>query len=165
MDLWKKYSPQIYFHLLLNVIVAFCITLSSYYHIPLSGFNDHFIYLIHFLILQFSFFGILYFLNINKYIFYAIFPVLYICLSLLAFYKYSQDIIISKSLIEAIFETSLLVSVDLFSIYFVIYLLIIILFLLLIFRQYKKLEINQVKSPLLFIALFGGFVFYYNWKI
>ncbi len=112
-------------------------------------------YVIHFLILQFSFFGILYFLSLNKYIFYTVFPILFISLSLLAFFKYSQDIIISKSLIEAIFETSLLVTLDLFSIQFITYTLVIATLLFLVFRQRKKVNINQLKSPLFILACLG----------
>lgn len=155
MNLFKKYKQQIYFHLLLNLIVALCITLSSYYHVPLSGFKDYFIYFIHFLLLQFSFFGILYLLSINKYMFYIVFPILFISLSLLGFYKYSLDLSVTKSMIEAISETSLLVSVDLISIPFVAYILFVCFVLYFIFKRYKKLQINQLKSPLIFVAILG----------
>jgi len=154
MNLFKKYKCQIYFHLLLNLIVALCITLSSYYHIPLNGFKDYSIYFIHFLLLQFSFFGILYFLSINKYVFYIVFPILFISLSLLGFYKYSLDLSVTKSMIEAISETSLLVSVDLISIPFVTYVLFVGLVLYFIFKRYKKLQVNQLKSPLIFVAIY-----------
>jgi len=117
-------------------------------------------YILHFIILQFSFFGILYFLSLKKYIFYIGFTILFSCLSLLAFFKYTQDIIVSKELIEAIFETSLLVSVDLFSSYFIIYILITVAALALIFYQYKKIKVNQLKSPLLIIAFFGILSFF-----
>lgn len=160
MKLLTKYKQQIYFHLLLNVIVAFFITLSSYYHIPLNGFNDHLIYIVHFVILQFSFFGFLYLLSIHKYIFYVSFTLLFSSLSLLAFFKYSQDIVISKPLIEAIFETSLLVTLDLFSIYFVLYIVLVIAVLYFIFNKYKNLTINQLNSPLLVLSIFGIIAFF-----
>lgn len=155
MNLFKKYKQQINFHLFLNLIVALCITLSSYYHIPLSGFKDYSIYFIHFLLLQFSFFGILYLLSINKYVFYVTFPILFISLSLLGFYKYSLDLSVTKSMIEAISETSLLVSVDLISIPFIAYVLFVFVVLYFIFKKYKKLQINQLKSPLIFVAILG----------
>ena len=137
------------------MIVAFCITFSSYYHIPLSGFKDYSIYFIHFLLLQFSFFGILYFLSINKYVFYIIFPILFISFSLLGFYKYSLDINISKHLVEAIFEVSLLVSVDLISVRAILLILVLVLLLIFIFRQYRKVSVNQLKSPLILFAVIG----------
>lgn len=160
MNLFRKYKRQIYFHIILNLVVALFITLSSYYNIPLSGFKDHFIYFIHFLLLQFTFFGILYFLSINKYVFYISFTILFVGLSLLSFFKYSQDIIISKQLIEAVFETSLLVSIDLLSFYVIIYFIVILVVLFLIFRQYSNLKIKQLKSPLLLFAFFGILTFY-----
>tara|TARA_R110002073_G_scaffold40547_5_gene115120 strand:+ start:238782 stop:240263 length:1482 start_codon:yes stop_codon:yes gene_type:complete len=145
---------------LLNICVAIFITLSSYYHLPLNGFEDRFMYVVHFLILQFSFFGILYFLSINKYVFYSTFPILFLSLALLAFYKYTQDIIISKSLIEAIFETSLLVTVDLIYFYFILYILIAIAVLVFLLKKYQKLKINPLKSPLTVLAILGICSFY-----
>ena len=155
MNRYKKYKKQLYFHLFLNVIVAFFITISSYYHIPLNGFKDYSMYILHFIILQFSFFGILYFLSLKRYVFYIGFTILFSSLSLLAFFKYSQDIIVSKELIEAIFQTSLLVSIDLISIYFIFYILLIIFVLIFIFRLYNRITVNQLKSPLLLLALLG----------
>ncbi|MCF6280126.1 MAG: phosphoethanolamine transferase [Flavobacteriaceae bacterium] len=94
-------------------------------------------------------------MSINKYLFYATFSVLFMSLSLLGFYKYSLDISISKHLIEAIFEVSLLVSVDLISIPFIGYLLFIGVVLYFIFKQYKKIVVNQLKSPLIILAFLG----------
>ena len=157
---FRKYKQQLYFHLLLNFIVAICITLSSYYHTPLVGIKEYSVYFIHLLLLQFSFFGILYFLSINKYIFYIIFPLLFIPLTLLGFYKYSLDINISKHLIEAIFEVSLLVSVDLISLRVFLLFLLLLLLLLLIFHFYNKISVNQIKSPLILFATLGIFTYF-----
>ncbi|PHR73193.1 MAG: hypothetical protein COA67_03235 [Lutibacter sp.] len=121
----------------------------------MSGFKDYLIYFIHFLLLQFSFFGILYFLSINKYIFYVGFSILFISLSFLGFYKYSLDLSVTKSMIEAISETSLLVSVDLISIPFIAYVLFVGLVLYFVIKKYKKIKVNQLKSPLIILAILG----------
>ena len=165
MNFFNKYRGQIYFHLFLNLIVGLFITLSSYYHIPLSSFKDYSIYFVHFLLLQFSFFGILYFLSINKYIFYTVFPIIFLSLSLLGFYKYSLDITISMHLIEAIFEVSLLVSLDLISIYSLLLIAVLILILFFVFRLYTRIKVNQLKSPLIILAILGIFTYFIIEKI
>lgn len=147
------------------MIVAFSITLSSYYHIPLSGFKSYTIYFVHFLLLQFSFFGILYLLSINKYVFYTIFPILFLSLSLLGFYKYSLDITISMDLIEAIFQVSLMVSLDLISGYTLLLIAVFLLILFFIFRLYSRISVNQLKSPLLFLAVIGVISYFIVEKI
>ncbi len=73
MELLKKYKPQIKFHFILNLVVVIFITFSSYYNLPLNYISDYLIYFIHLLILQFTVFGFLYILSINKYVFYIIF--------------------------------------------------------------------------------------------
>ncbi len=145
----------------MNVIVGFFITLSSYYHIPLSGFKDYSIYFIHFLLLQFSFFGILYFISVNKYVFYSLFPLLFTILSFFGFYKYTLDLSITKSMVESIFQTSLLVTVELITLPFVGFILFIGLVLFLIFKQYRKIKINQLKSPLTLLAILGVATYFF----
>jgi lipid A ethanolaminephosphotransferase len=58
-------------------------------------------------------------------------------------------------MVEAIFETSLLVSVDLISIPFITYLLFVGVVLYIIFKKYKKVNVNQLKSPLIILAILG----------
>ena len=157
--LFSKYKRQIYFHLLLNLITAISITYASYAHLPLNGFKDYSIYFIHFLLLQFSFFGVLYFVSLNKYVFYIVFPILFFVLSGLSFYVYTQDIVVSKYLIESIFQTSLLVSVELFSVNLIIFSLALIVLLYFIFKQYNKIGVSQLKSPLLILAILGLFTY------
>jgi glucan phosphoethanolaminetransferase (alkaline phosphatase superfamily) len=88
-------------------------------------------------------------------VFYTVFPILFIALTALSFYKYSQDIIVSKNLIEAVSQTSLLVSLDLISIRLVLGFIIVIILLYYLFKLYKKVTINQLKSPLTIFAILG----------
>ncbi len=63
-------------------------------------------------------------------------------------------------MIEAIMETSLLVTVDLLSIQFVLYIAFISFVLFFIFRSYKKIKINQLKSPLMIFAIIGVLTYF-----
>ncbi len=63
-------------------------------------------------------------------------------------------------MVEAIFETSLLVSVDLVSIPFLIYLFSVGLMLYFIFKKYKNVKVNQLKSPLIVLAVLGIATYY-----
>jgi glucan phosphoethanolaminetransferase (alkaline phosphatase superfamily) len=88
-------------------------------------------------------------------VFYTVFPLLFIVLALLAFYIFSQDIVVSKHLIEAILQTSLLVSLDLISISLIIGVIGVFLVLIYILKQYSKINANTLKSPLFPLAFLG----------
>ena len=162
----KKYKAQIYFHLFLNLIVGVFITFASFSHIPLYDFKDHLFYFSHFLMVQFSVFGFLYFLSINKKLFTFIFPILFIFFSIIAYWIYSQDITISQSIIQVSLETKPDIVLDLISIPFILYILISIIVVFFVFKFYKKVTINQWKSPLIVIALIGilTYFFFENYK-
>lgn len=159
MEAIKKYKSQLFFHLLLNLIFGIFITLSSYYNLPLNDFKGRFYYLIHFILLQFSIYGYLYFLSINKYIFRFVFPIIFILLSTIAFWVYTQDIVISKSIIQASIETKPDILIDLISFPLFLYILLILIITFFILKLHSRLEINQLKSPLLLLALLSFFSF------
>ena len=77
MEKIKKYKHEIGFHALLNVIVSFFISLSSYVHIPYGGVKGAFVYIIHFVVLQFTLFGFLYVYSLSKTFFRLTFPILF----------------------------------------------------------------------------------------
>lgn len=121
MEIIKKYKPQIIFHLILNIIVVIFITFSSYYHIPLYYISDYSSYFIHLIILQFTVFGFLYIMSLNKYLFYSIFPLLFTIYSMFAYWVYVQDITMSDSIIQAVIETKPDIAIDLITFPFVVY--------------------------------------------
>ena len=100
MEKIKKYKHEIGFHALLNVIVSFFISLSSYVHIPYGGVKGAFVYIIHFVVLQFTLFGFLYVYSLSKTFFRLTFPILFTILSALAFWVYTQDITVESTVIE-----------------------------------------------------------------
>ncbi len=160
MESLKKYKPQILFHLLLNLIVGLFISFSSYYHLPLNYFSDYAIYLIHFLILQFTVFGFLYILSFYKYLFYSVFPLLFFTYSMFAYWVYTQDISISYSIVQAVLESKPDIAFDLFSTQLIFYILVVIIVLFYLLKQYSKLKFNQLTSPLFFLALIGVVTFF-----
>jgi lipid A ethanolaminephosphotransferase len=166
MEVLKKYKHQILFHFLLNSIVSLFITLSCYYHIPVYKFKDFSFYAIHFIVLQFSVFGILYFLSLNKYLFKIVFPILFLGFAAIAFWIYTLDIAISGSIVQISLETKPDIVVDLISIPLIIYMILAVLSLILIFRFYTKLTFNSIKSPLTILAILGisGYFLVENYK-
>lgn len=156
----KKYKTQLYFHLLVNLLIAIFITLASYVHTPLSGFTSYTAYIIHFLLLQFTLFGFTYLISLNKIIFKIVFPALFIVLSLFSYWVYTQDVSITKSLIQAVFETNFDIASDLITIPFISYALLSFLALIFVLKKYNKLELPSIKSPLLLLSIIAILVFY-----
>ncbi len=160
MEKLKLYKKQIKFHLILNLVFGIFITFSTYYNLPLKYFSDYLIYFIHFLMLQFTVFGFLYILSINKYIFYATFPPLFIFYSLFSYWVYTQDITVSGSIIQAAIETKMNIAIDLISLPLLLYFFLIIGVLIFIIKLYNKLHINQLKSPLILFSIIGILTFF-----
>ncbi|RXP45875.1 phosphoethanolamine transferase [Lutibacter sp. HS1-25] len=156
----NKYKSQIYFHLIVNSLVGVFITFSSYYHLPLNYISDYSIYFIHFIILQFTVYGFLYLLSINKYLFYLTFPVLFFIYALFSYWVYVQDISISYSIVQPVIESKLDIALDLITTPFIIYSLIALLIIIYILKLYRNLRVDQLKSPLLILALIAIATFY-----
>lgn len=160
MEILKKYKKQIVFHLLLNLAFTVFITLASYYHTPLDSFKDYINYFAHFLLLQFSIFGFLYLITSHKYIFYTIFPTVFIGCSLFAYFVYTQDISATKSIIQSVLETKLDIAIDLITFPFFLYLFAVLCSLFFIIKSYRKLNINPIKSPLFLLSILGIISFF-----
>ncbi|MBP8791643.1 MAG: sulfatase-like hydrolase/transferase [Lutibacter sp.] len=160
MKIIKKYKSQINFHLILNFIVGVFITFSSYFHLPLNYISDYSIYFIHFLIIQFTLFGFLYILSLNKYIFYLGFSFFFIVYSLFSYWIYTLDISVSDSIMQAILESKLDIAIDLFTVPFLLFIVIVLVVLYYILNQYKKLNVNQLTSPLSVLAIIGIALFF-----
>jgi len=160
MENLKKSKSQIIFHVVLNLLVGIFITFSSYYHLPLNYVSDYSIYFIHLLILQFTFYGFLYVLSINKYVFYTIFPIFFFIYSMFSYWIYAQDISISYSVIQPVLESKFDIAIDLITTQFIVFGLIVVLVIIYILKQYQKLKITQIKSPLLVLALIAIISFF-----
>lgn len=160
MELLKKYKSLLYFYVLLNVLTGIFITLSSYIHIPLFAAEDYFYYGVHFLLMQFSLFGLIYLLSFNKYVFYILFLPLFFLLALAAFWGFTQDISISAGVIQASLETKKDIVFDLISWQLIAYIILIVLVILLMIRQYKKIEVPKFNYLFVVLSLLGFGVFY-----
>jgi len=160
MDLIKKYKSQFIFHLIVNSFIGVLITFSSYYHLPLNNTADLFFYGAHFLTAQFTVFGLVYLLSLNKYIFNTIFPFFFISHALIAFWVYTLDISITDSIIHASLETKATIVFDLISFPIVLYFLVSLFVVLLILKLYAQLKVNAFKSPLMLVAVLAilGFI-------
>lgn len=160
MDTLKKYKPQIIFHVVLNLLVGVFITFSSYYHLPLNYLSDYSLYFLHFIILQFTVYGFLYILSIQKHLFYSIFPLFFFIYSMFSYWIYTQDISISYSIVQPILESKLDIAFDLLTTQFVVFALIVLLVIVFILKQYQKFKIHKTKAPLLAIAIFAIISFF-----
>ncbi|MGQ7946801.1 phosphoethanolamine transferase [Flavobacterium sp. WC2509] len=157
MEAIKKYKKQLYFHFILNFYFGIFITFASFSHIPLNDFKDHIYYFSHFLAVQFSVFGFLYFLSLNRLVFTIAFPLLFVLYSIIAYWIYFQDIAISQSIIQVSIETKPDIILDLITIPFILYILCSIIACIIILKIYFKIGINQLKSPLILFAVIGIF--------
>lgn len=153
------------FHIILNIVFALCITLSSYVHIPLSSTEGKLMYFVHLCVIQASFAGVIYFLSLNKFVFKVVFSTLFLVFSFIAFWVYTINISISGALLEATFTTKSYIIKDLFSLELILYILAMVLVLWFILKQYKKLKPRRgilffAPISVLLIALF----FYADYK-
>ncbi|GAA4234078.1 sulfatase-like hydrolase/transferase [Postechiella marina] len=148
MNTLKKYKKIIVFHLVLNILFALFITVSSYYHIPLNSVKSKFMYFIHLCIVQGTFASILYFLSLNRAIFKVLFTTLFFILGCISFWTFSINISTSATLIEAALTTKPYIILDLISVQFVLFLVMLLVVLKIIFKLYKSVK------PLQGISLF-----------
>jgi lipid A ethanolaminephosphotransferase len=155
MEVIKKYKGQLYFHLTLNLVFALFVTCASFVHIPLIGYSDHFLYFLQFILIQFSVFGFLYFLSINKLLFSIVFPILFIVFVTASFWVYVQDIAITKNIIQVSLETKSDIVTELITFPFILFQFFALLFALLIIYFHTKIKINQLTSPLIYFAIVG----------
>ncbi|RKE98795.1 phosphoethanolamine transferase [Ichthyenterobacterium magnum] len=158
---FKKHKKQILFHLFLNSCFLLCITLASYIHIPLSGFKDRLMYFVHILLLQFTVAGFIYFLTLNKWLFRVVFCPIFFLLSLFSFWVYTQDISITNTLIQSVFETKASIVSDLLSFQYILFMLLIIAVLIALNIIYNKVKPVSINIPFVVIAL----VCIYTFKI
>lgn len=148
----KPHMKVIQFHMLVNTCFILCISLSSYIHIPLSGFKDHLMYVIHLFLLQSTVAGFIYIISINKWVFRIGFNSLFFLLSIFSFWIYTQDISITKSLIHAVLETKISFGLDLITIPLIMFVLVILFVLFIINYKYNNLPYKKFNSLLFFIS-------------
>ncbi len=139
----QEIKGNIKFHFLLNVFVVLFITGASYYHLPLNGFKDTLIYLIHLVLLQFSVAGVLFFLSLNKYVFLFLFSFLYIIYGLFGYGIYAMDISVTASLLDAAFQSKFYIVKDFFSVELFVYLFLMLISLVIILKKYNKVDTSK----------------------
>ncbi|MBT8262757.1 MAG: phosphoethanolamine transferase [Bacteroidia bacterium] len=150
MEKLKRIKPVIVFHLVLNAIIVVFITGASYYHVPLEGLKDHAIYFLHLCALQSTVAGILYVLSLFKWTFRVVFSILFLSYCGFSFWAYSQDISITRSLIQGVMETKPDIAIDLITIPYFIFYLVAIAVLIFILNWHGRL--NRRKGFRIFIV-------------
>ncbi len=156
----KKYKKEIQFHLLINICIAVFLSIASYIHIPLGTVKATFIYVAHFFIIQFTFFGFIYFFSMFKRLFSVLFPIFFILFAGFSFWEYSQNITITPGLIQTILETNSSIAVDLINPPYVAYLLSALIVAIFCIKRFSRLENNVLKSPLSILAMIAIGVFF-----
>lgn len=152
ISFFKVQKKQILFYLFLNVLFVFCITLSSYINIPLSGFKDHALYIVHVIINQFSIAGFIYLVTINKWGFRLVFIPCFIILSFFSYWVYVQDISVTNSLIQIVLETKPSIAVDLISVQYLLFIFCIVVVLILLNKVYSKISPMKLNLPFILLA-------------
>ena len=153
MERLKRIKNELINYSLINLIIAINITIASFAHIPFGDFKGFFLYFFYFLAVQFTLFGFVYLLTINKFVFYTFFPLLFIVSSTIAFWVYAQDLSINYGLIESVIESKLDIAVDFISPSFLFYFIWIIASNFLCIKLYKNLKGSRVKSLLFPMAI------------
>ncbi len=137
---FQSLKPLIFFHLLVNVLIVFFITGASYFHIPLEGFKDTAVYMMHLVALQITVAGFVYVLSLIPWVFRIVFPLLFVIYACFSFWAYTQDVSITPSLLQAIFETKTDIAVDLITIPYVLFILAVVAVLFFLLKYYNRLE-------------------------
>lgn len=161
MEKLKGLKPQLLFHLLLNTVVVLFITGASYYHTPLEGFKDHAVYLIHLFVLQSTVAGGLYLLSLNRWLFKIGFSVLFLAFGCFSFWAYTQDLSITSSLIQAVFETKPDIVIDVLTWPYLLFIVAMIVTLVLIMKAYAKIRPRahwKLFFPAALLCCFGFYV-------
>ncbi len=153
MEKLRNLKPVIFFHLALNAIIVVFITGASYYHVPLEGFKDHAIYLLHLCALQATVAGMLYVLSLFKWTFRIVFSILFLAYCGFSFWAYSQDISITPSLIQGVLETKPDIAIDLITIPYFLFYLFAVALLILILNWYGNLDSRRGVRILIVPAL------------
>ncbi len=128
------------FHIALNVVVVLFITGASYYHTPLEGGKDTFVYLGHLFLLQTTVAGFMYLLTLYKWVFRIAFSALFLFFCSFSFFAYTQDISVTPGLIQAVFETAPDIAIDLITLPFLGFLFVAILVLLFFIKWHNRLS-------------------------
>ena len=155
-----KLKQEIKFHFVLHILMAAFITIASYVHLPFGSFKGNLIYFAHFLLLHFSLFGFIYISSLFHKIFRVLFPIIFVMVTSLSFWVYTQDLTIGVGMIQAILETNLDIAIDTISFQLILFILFSTGCMVLFFRFYRKSKISSIKSPLFLIAILGVSTFF-----
>ncbi|MDO7172130.1 phosphoethanolamine transferase [Mariniflexile sp. AS56] len=139
----NKYKEIIIFNLVVNIIFALFVTLSSYYYIPLNNLKGKLMYFLHLCIVQGTFASIIYFLTLSRVIFKVVFSTLFIILSVVGYWTYSINISMSSALIDASVTTKPYIIKDLITVQFILFLVCSTIVLWGIHKYYKSIKPKQ----------------------
>lgn len=159
MEVLKKYKNQLRFHFVLNIAFAVLITYASFSHYPLHDLKGYTTYIAHFLVLQFTVFGFLYIIALNRIVFALLLPPIFLLLATAGFFVYFQDIAISHSIVRATFESKPDIALELISLPLIIYLVIAFATVFLLVKWRLK-ALHAIQSPLTILAVIAILSFY-----
>jgi lipid A ethanolaminephosphotransferase len=131
------------FHLAVNIAIVIFITGASYYHTPLEGGKDTLVYLGHLALLQSTVAGFIYFLTLNKWLFRLVFSALFLFFCSFSFFVYTQDISVTPGLIQAVFETTPDVAIDLITLPYIAFLIAATLVLVFFIKWHNRLRAKK----------------------
>ena len=157
----RHYRGILQFHAMLNGCFGVMITASSYAHIPVSGIEDRLMYFFHFILVQGTFAGFLYLLSLVRWLFYAVFPLVFVFLGGLAFWVYAIDISISPALLHAGLNTQWYILGDLVSLPFVGYCTVLVFMLFCILKRYSQRDCTIAMRFLIPISFLLIVLFFY----
>ena len=160
MENIKIYKKQFISLLFINTIIGSNISLASYIHLPINGFKDFFAYALHFLALQATVFGFTYVFSLHRLLYLIIFPLIYLILSSISFWVFTQDVSLTPGVMQAVLETKPDIVVDLISLPLILHFIWSLFCVIICVNLFKRIIISSLKSPLLVVAIICIGLFY-----
>lgn len=130
--------------LLISLFYGLSFTFSEFHDSPFDGFKDFCILGMQWIVILIAIIGLLYGLLLNKYVFSVIFPVLTIICTLLTYFRYTANIVLTPMVIDLALINDTRTCLDVFSFQLVCYLILALLFsFLVVYYRCKYVKITN----------------------
>lgn len=144
-SIFKKNNLKLWLlTLLISLFYGLSFTFSEFHDSPFDGFKDFCILGMQWIVILIAIIGLLYGLLLNKYVFSVIFPVLTIICTLLTYFRYTANIVLTPMVIDLALINDTRTCLDVFSFQLVCYLILALLFsFLVVYYRCKYVKITN----------------------
>lgn len=130
--------------LFLGLIYGLGFTLSEFHDNPYDGIKDFCILGMQWFVVFVAIIGLLYALILNKYVFAITFPMLTMVCTMLTFYRYTANIVLTPMIIDLAMVNDARTCLDVFSVQLIFYLIFALCFsILIVYYRWKYIKIQK----------------------